>query len=78
MKKNKRIIKRKVKREYKLKVYKYFTYTCVVDRLRLSSGISYLTTFVVLCNKTCVCSHAYITTTVDIEKHNSKQRILIF
>ena len=60
--KNKRIIKRKIKREYKLKVYKHFTYTCVVDRLRLSSDINHLTTFVVLCNKACVCSHAYITT----------------
>ena len=76
--KNKRIIKRKIKREYKLWVYKHFTYTCVVDRLRLSSDISYLTTFVVLCNKACVWTHAYITTTVDMEKHNSKQRIFIF
>ena len=40
--------------------------------------INYLTTFVVLCNKACVWTHAYITTTVDMEKHNSKQRIFIF
>ena len=69
--KNKRIIKRKIKRNYKLKVYKHF-------HLHLCSDVSYLTTFVVLCNKACVCSHAYITTTVDMEKHNSKQRIFIF
>lgn len=63
--KNKRIIKRKINREYKLKVYKYFIYTCVVIEINI-------TTFVVLCNKACVCSHAYITTIVDMEKDNSK------
>ena len=37
-----------------------------------------LTTFVVLCNKACVWTHAYITYYCGHGKDNSKQRIFIF
>ena len=46
-------------REYKLQVYKHFTYTCVVDRLRLSSDISYLTTSL-YCAIKLACEHTHI------------------
>ena len=68
--KNKRIIKRKVKREYKLKVYKYFTYTCVVI-LDTSQHPLY-------CAIKLACVHTHTLPTVDMEKDNSKQRIFIF
>ena len=69
--KNKRIIKRKIKREYKLLVYKHFIYTCVVILTILQHPL--------YCAIKLACEHTHILPTpVDIEKHNSKQRIFIF
>ena len=69
--KNKRIIKRKIKREYKLKVYKHLTYTCVVILTILQHSL--------YCAIKLACVHTHILPiTVDMEKDNSKQRIFIF
>ena len=69
--KNKVIIKRKIKREYKLKVYKHFTYTCVVILAILQHSL--------YCAIKLACVHTHILPTpVDMEKYNSKQRIFIF
>ena len=69
--KNKVIIKRKIKREYKLKVYKHLTYTCVVILTILQHSL--------YCAINLACVHTHILPTpVDMEKYNSKQRIFIF